>query len=185
LGGCFEGHGVIKGGTIRYQPKSASAAAWRGFILFSDVCNAIEYPTNDCPAASRARVLASSVASSFESRRRAIPSNSSAVRVRGSPLRGSANDSLVGIPTHRRLSTAHPNHQRIRADQVVRRHRHPKLFFQCSLERIVVPSLAEVRRRVNHAILDDAGEARGRAIARAGFSNQCERLLLNSLAIGP
>jgi hypothetical protein len=27
VGGCLEGHGVIKGGTIRYQPTSASAAA--------------------------------------------------------------------------------------------------------------------------------------------------------------
>jgi hypothetical protein len=35
LGGCFEGHGVIKGGTIKYQPTSASAAAWRTFILLS------------------------------------------------------------------------------------------------------------------------------------------------------
>ena len=47
---------------------------------------------------------------------------SGAVKVRRSLLRDSANDSLVAIPIRRRLSPAHRNHQRIRADQVVRNH---------------------------------------------------------------
>ena len=52
-----------------------------------------------------------------------IPSNSSALRVRGLPFGAPANDSLIGILTHRRLSPVHRNLQRIRADQVVRNHR--------------------------------------------------------------
>jgi len=47
--------------------------------------------------------------------RSAIPSNSNAVRVRGS-FRTTGTVPLVGTAMHRRLSPAHRNHQRIGAD---------------------------------------------------------------------